>query len=122
MLVTYGDKVLLVKGTLSSGKWTLPGGGVHRGERAAAAASRELQEETGIKIAPDELVTLGREIAHEDDGLSFMCNYFRAQATGELRVKNSLEILDAKWFDCDDLKNTATQKVVNRAIELWLGR
>jgi len=38
------QRVLLTRGTLSAGKWSLPGGGIHRGENVAnlpiTAASR----------------------------------------------------------------------------------
>uniref|UniRef100_A0A7S3PLI9 Nudix hydrolase domain-containing protein n=1 Tax=Aplanochytrium stocchinoi TaxID=215587 RepID=A0A7S3PLI9_9STRA len=38
--------------------WVFPGGHVERGERIAEAASREMQEETGLMINPDSLQPL----------------------------------------------------------------
>lgn len=40
------------------GLWTLPGGAQHLGERAEAAARRELMEETGIEVGPLELAAV----------------------------------------------------------------
>ena len=46
-----GDQVLLIKrGTPPRlGQWSLPGGRLERGETTAAAALRELAEETGVR-------------------------------------------------------------------------
>lgn len=45
-----GDDVLLIRRAKPplEGAWSLPGGRIERGERAADAALRELKEETGV--------------------------------------------------------------------------
>lgn len=48
------DKVLLVRHTYHPG-WLLPGGMVKRGEMLAAAARREMREETGLELGEIQL-------------------------------------------------------------------
>lgn len=50
-------------------RWGLVGGHVERGEEFEAAAYRELEEETGIRLAPGELrLWLDTEVFHEAPG------------------------------------------------------
>lgn len=44
------DRILLVRHTYGSRRWTLPGGGMGRREDATAAARRELSEEVGCAL------------------------------------------------------------------------
>jgi len=48
------DRVLVVQHSYKP-HWRLPGGGIKRGELPAVCAARELHEETGIIVAPDDL-------------------------------------------------------------------
>jgi 8-oxo-dGTP pyrophosphatase MutT (NUDIX family) len=52
VLLTCSDSVLLVKNFVSTGRWGMPGGGLHRGEDPHEGAVRELFEETGVILAP----------------------------------------------------------------------
>ncbi len=58
-LVRRGDEVLLTRHSPRGprpGTWTLPGGGVEHGEPPAAAAAREVREETGLTAEVGELL------------------------------------------------------------------
>ncbi|MER7546168.1 NUDIX domain-containing protein [Spirillospora sp. NPDC127506] len=59
LLVDDADRVLLFRWPLRDGPashcWITPGGGVEPGETLHAAAVRELREETGLVVSPDDL-------------------------------------------------------------------
>jgi putative (di)nucleoside polyphosphate hydrolase len=58
VIVTDG-RVLLLGHASRSPRWDIPKGLVEPGEELAAAAARELDEETGLVVAPAALVDLG---------------------------------------------------------------
>jgi 8-oxo-dGTP pyrophosphatase MutT (NUDIX family) len=58
VVVGDGERILLGHATLSP-RWDIPKGEAEPGEDFAAAAVRELREETGLSVPPEELVALG---------------------------------------------------------------
>ena len=58
VIVTDGEKLLLGHATRSP-RWDIPKGVAGPGEALAVAAARELLEETGLTVAPEELTDLG---------------------------------------------------------------
>jgi 8-oxo-dGTP pyrophosphatase MutT (NUDIX family) len=58
VIVTDGERILLGHATRSP-RWDIPKGIAEPGEILPVAAARELLEETGLAIAPEELTHLG---------------------------------------------------------------
>ena len=58
VVVTDGERILLGHATRSP-RWDIPKGVAEPGESFAAAAARELFEETGLSVAPEALTNLG---------------------------------------------------------------
>ena len=58
ILAECKGEVLLVRRRTPprKGTWDIPGGFIHSGETAEEAAARELQEETGLRAASDEMI------------------------------------------------------------------
>lgn len=64
-------RVLLVKRAYppGAGRWSIPGGHVEIGEDLVEAASRELEEETGIKATPLGVVNVDTLVVLDERGL-----------------------------------------------------
>ncbi len=103
ILVVSGNKVLVLKNWLSNGGWILPGGGLHGGEEPRAGAARELLEETGIKIVPEQLKELNTgRFTH--GGLRFTYHSFVVELSESLPPKpQRFEVVLATWMDWREL-------------------
>jgi ADP-ribose pyrophosphatase YjhB (NUDIX family) len=98
VLVMAGDSILLVRQWHGVGGWTLPGGGIHKGEDPTYAATRELMEETMIALGVDQLAPLGTQPSGEH-GIHFTAHYFIAQLHEPIRaVAQRPEISAAAWI------------------------
>jgi len=88
VVVTRGNAVLLVRG--HSGKFVMPGGGIDDGEPPAAAAIRELQEETGLEAEKVEPLFVWDSAIHRH-------HVYRIAAAGD--VEMGPEITEFRWWD-----------------------
>jgi 8-oxo-dGTP pyrophosphatase MutT (NUDIX family) len=90
-VVAIRDETVLLVMDRGRSRYSLPGGGVNRGEPSIAAAARELYEETGLNCSKIEwrLDYKGRMQRHK---------VFRATPTGEVQLKDG-ELTGYIWWD-----------------------
>lgn len=105
--VVYDDdgRVLLGR-RADTGKWTLITGIVDPGEHPAQAIVREVQEETGVTVEVEHLVSIdvvGPMTFPNQDVCRFLSLVFRCRyVAGKARV-NDDESMDVRWFSLDEL-------------------
>jgi 8-oxo-dGTP diphosphatase len=98
-------KVLLIRRARApfAGRWALPGGFVGMKETIDAAARRELEEETGLKLAYlEQLYTFGA-IDRDPRERVVTVAYFALVKLFDHAVQAATDAADAAWFAVDDL-------------------
>lgn len=76
--VMHDGKILIGK-RRDNGKWTFPGGHKDPGESIHEGAIRELMEETGIEVKPDQLKYLGSDPVVTESGKNYVIHCFQLE-------------------------------------------
>lgn len=113
------NELLLVRSWFGHQRWSLPGGGLRRGEKPKHAALREVFEETGVAIDGRKCTYLG-EFKNGDSNAPFIIDCFLAtipKQPARIAARHRLEMLDAAWFSLHHLPSHRS-KTVDRALKL----
>jgi len=117
VIIENGGEILLIRPNYSHRLWSLPGGGLRRGESFEEAVRREVQEELGITL-PDPLEFLG---PYPSMHQNFDVRTFFAPIPDRAISIDRIEILDAKWFYPNALPEERAHRM-DSVIALYLQR
>lgn len=107
-------RLLLIRQSYGPEGWYLPGGAMHRGEDPAAAARRELQEETGCEARSMEFVAV---IEEELSGAPHRAHIFLARVDESPRPDRR-EVVEARFFPTHSLPEPLSP-IARQRIEAW---
>jgi 8-oxo-dGTP diphosphatase len=98
----FGDELLTIRNSYKPGV-TVPCGGIGRGESPREAARRELSEEVGIEVAPEQLVPTD-EIVFENEYKRDHVHFFelRCEVRPTVRIDHR-EVVAAEFVALGDL-------------------
>lgn len=120
-----GDEVLLIRraNPPREGQWSLPGGRIEWGERAEAAALRELREETGCEAELLGLVAVVDGL-FPPDAHYLLVDYAARWVSGEPVAGD--DAADARFFPLSEVAElglwSETLRVIEDAAALFDGR
>ena len=126
VLVIEGTEVLLVQRSQppAVGAWSIPAGYLEVDEPPAAAAVRELNEETGVRVNQEDIDLFETNLVQLPDGkhvLVLLYTASREDTTGH--VVPGTDAADAQFwdidllFDCGEEIEPGYEKLFRRAIE-----
>lgn len=106
MVVWVADgQVLLVRSRHGQRRWGFPGGVLARREDPIDGARRELEEETGVVCASDDLVLAGTHVQQHSRHIEavFRVRRPREEVAGPAVGAGSFEVAEVRWWPVDAL-------------------
>ncbi|WP_203731329.1 NUDIX hydrolase [Paractinoplanes durhamensis] len=83
--------------------WGLPAGLLKKNEHPAAGAARELFEESGVRVHPDDMTPGNPNAIVHVVGVVDTIFFASVPASETTLVVDGAEVLEAAWFPVDDL-------------------
>jgi 8-oxo-dGTP diphosphatase len=122
LVLDDADRVLLARraNDPGAGRWDLLGGFVEEGEEVLDALKRELREELGLEIEPNDFIGAFGD-TYGDGGIATLNLYWTARIVSGEPTLDRDEIAEIAWFSPDDLppeQDFAFPNTVT-ALEAW---
>jgi ADP-ribose pyrophosphatase YjhB (NUDIX family) len=129
--VVVDARVLLVRQHRSAERgappyWLLPGGAVEFGETLAAALTREVDEELGVRITPGDPIALLESISPDQDYRKHVLHVILPARWPEKAAREpqprDKHVLEARFFPADELDDLQLRPPVAGTLARWLER
>ena len=106
-VVVENDSMLLVEDFRSPGEWKLPSGRMELGESAREGVARELEEETGLGVDPDDLTYFYEETGEPVED-QYMLNFDYAVSLSDTSgsLSAASDATDVRFFTPGGLINS----------------
>lgn len=126
LLVRRGHEPLM-------GEWSIPGGALELGERLEEGVRREVREETGLEVMPEEIVAVFDHISHPDDDAKrvrfhYVLVDYRCSVTGGT-LRSATDVTEARWASWSELTGHSalavrpfTLSVIRKALDRTAGK
>lgn len=103
IIIEKENKIVLIrrKNEPFKGKFAIPGGAVENGETVEAAAVREAEEETSLKVKLKEILGVYSEPKRDPRHHSIAIVFIAEPIRGELKANTDAE--EAKWFELKEI-------------------
>ncbi|WP_433385125.1 NUDIX hydrolase [Actinoplanes sp. CA-142083] len=98
-----GEGRLLLLRQPHRGGWGLPAGLLKKREQPVVGAARELFEETGVRVQPDDMTAGSPNAIVHVVGVVDTVFFASVPASTTPLVVDGAEVLEAAWFPVDDL-------------------
>jgi 8-oxo-dGTP diphosphatase len=98
--------------------WTFPKGKLEPGESWEDAAEREVEEETGLRVEPGELV--GSTFYDDKYGRAKEARYFLMKTEDDARAQN--EVDEVRWVPLDEAPEALTYDRDRDLLRSWRGQ
>lgn len=105
-MVIHANRILLIRRGHEplKGEWSIPGGMLELGESLEEGVSREVWEETGLKVRPLEVLLAFDRIQKNGERVQYhyvIIDYLCRRTGG--RLKAGSDVLDARWVKREEI-------------------
>lgn len=122
VIINADKQVLFVRNWLGENKFNLPGGGIKSGESSKQSALREVEEETSLKLKPNQLKVVVMNLPVREKGINYVVDCYSVSLPAIVETYSiHIENIESVWLDWQkQLRTNKLSKNTNNLIRAWL--